>query len=308
MKVYVVVVTYNGLHWINKCIESLFNSDISLHMLIIDNASTDGTSERIKTLFPEMDLIESKENLGFGKANNIGLIRAKEDDADYVFLLNQDAWVEPDTIRTLIEMSQLNPKFGVLSPLHMKGDGTGLDIAFSHYVSPGNCSELLSDFVVGRVSNVYETKFVNAAAWLLTKNCIDIVGGFDPIFPHYGEDVDYINRCLFHGFSVAIVPKVKIYHDRVYTPASKHEMDVKKVFVYNLTVLKAYPASFIFNFVLFLISQVNLFTCLLVLRDFAKIRVRLSALFMTLCKTSVIWKSKKFFLAKRSDILLKPDY
>ena len=143
------------------------------------------------------------------------MIKALENKADYIFLLNQDAWVEPNTIEKLIKVSQLKPEFGILSPLHMNGNGSTLDLNFSYYISPGGCPNLISDIITKNINAIYETRFVNAAAWLLTNKCVTKVGGFDPIFSHYGEDDDYLNRTLFHGLKIGIVPHARIYHDRI---------------------------------------------------------------------------------------------
>lgn len=307
MKVYVIVVTYNGNRWIEKCFDSLTNSSIPLKVLAIDNASSDNTPEKIKAGYPAVELIETGENLGFGKANNIGLLQAKKNNADYVFLLNQDAWIETDTIEKLINISQKKPEFGILSPMHMNGEGLALDISFSHYISPAACPNLFSDIFTSNTNDIYEANFVNAAAWLLTRKCIDVVGGFDPIFPHYGEDVDYVNRCLFHGFKLGISPKTRICHDRNYKPAATHETDINRLFVYNLSVLKSYPGSFRFNFVKFMSDQLCLFTNLLVFRDFSKIKARSKALLITLSKIRYIKKSKEIYSKQGAQIFLSED-
>ncbi len=216
MNVSSVIVTYNGIQWIEKCIESLLKSSIKLDIIIIDNGSTDGTQSIIKR-YSEIVFIQSKENLGFGKANNIGIKKAQELGANYVFLLNQDACVETNTIERLIKISNKNPIFGIISPIHLNGKGNALDIRFSTYISPSinhpNYS-FLSDLYLSNIKDYYEVDFVNAAAWLLTKNCIDKVGYFDPIFYHYGEDENYCHRVKFHKFKIAICPDSIIYHDR----------------------------------------------------------------------------------------------
>lgn len=304
MKTYVIVVTYNGAHWVEKCFASLANSNIPLTVLAIDNASSDGTPEQIKKQFPHVELIETGANLGFGKANNIGLIKAMENNADYVFLLNQDAWIEPDTIEKLIEVSQDRPEFGILSPLHMNGSGTALDTNFAYWISPaGGCQNLLSDVITKNLDTVYDAKYVNAAAWLLSKQCLAKVGGFDPIFPHYGEDDDYLNRTLYHGLKIGVVPQVRIYHDRVCKPCNQFELDQKRLFIGNLVRLKTYPNSFKFNLVMLIKEQLDLLTSLLLLREMAKFKARLQAFVKTLFMLNRIKKAKDYFAATGTTIL-----
>ena len=105
------------------------------------NASGDGTVEYIKENYPEIMLIESKENLGFGKGNNLAMRYALDHGCDYVFLLNQDAWLdENDTIEKLVEVAQRHPEYGILSPMHMNINGTGLVM---HEFCRQSCNEKL---------------------------------------------------------------------------------------------------------------------------------------------------------------------
>ncbi|HOT65137.1 MAG TPA: glycosyltransferase, partial [Dysgonamonadaceae bacterium] len=94
----VIIVSYNFETWIDRCIPSIQASTLPATILVVDNASQDRTYEIIRNRYPEVVLIENKENLGFGKANNIGMRYALEKGFDYVFLLNQDAWLEPNAL------------------------------------------------------------------------------------------------------------------------------------------------------------------------------------------------------------------
>jgi GT2 family glycosyltransferase len=215
MNIFVVIVTYNGSQWLNRCLSSLFNSSIPVQVIVVDNNSTDD-SLKIVGQFPEVKTFISKENLGFGRANNSGIQYALEQGADYVFLLNQDAWVKHNTIEDLVDASLSHPEYYVLSPMHLEGTETKLDLYFQHYISPQNCSNLLSDLAVmpRKLKEVYETRFVNAALWLMPRKCLIEVGGFDPIFAHYGEDNDLVKRIKYHGYKTGICPALFGVHDR----------------------------------------------------------------------------------------------
>lgn len=214
-KVFVIIVTYNGKQWYDNCLGSLRRSDVPLQIIVVDNASTDDTVSYIKEHFPEVYLIESKINLGFGQGNNKGMKYALDNGADYVFLLNQDAWIEPDTIGTLITVHKKQPVYGILSPMHLNADKTAIEKGLIVYLSTTRHTpnELLSDMYLGFKKGIYDTNYVNAAAWLLPRRTLDVVGGFDPLFFHYAEDDNYLARVLYHGFKVGIVPKVTICHD-----------------------------------------------------------------------------------------------
>jgi GT2 family glycosyltransferase len=105
-KIFVIIVTYKGHLWYERCFKSLRDSELPVQIIVIDNASNDGTVEYIRAHFPDIHLIESKENLGFGRANNLGMRYALDNGADYVFLLNQDAWIEPNTIGELVRIAE----------------------------------------------------------------------------------------------------------------------------------------------------------------------------------------------------------
>lgn len=214
-EIVVVVVTYNGLVWIDRCLGSVADPTGRIHTVVIDNGSSDGTVEAISKRYPKVELVRTNKNLGFGQANNLGIRIALDRGSSYAFLLNQDAWLTPGTLDQLVTTSRSYPGFGILSPIHLNGKGDGLDLDFSKYIVPSRCPGLYSDLVVGRTrSSPYPLPFVNAAAWLITRECFTAVGGFSPSFFHYGEDDNYIQRVLFHGFSVGIVAGTFVHHDR----------------------------------------------------------------------------------------------
>ncbi len=213
--VFAIIVTFNGLKWIDNCFGSLTNSSLPIKIIAIDNASTDSTPEYIRKHYPEVDLIENEKNLGFGQANNIGIRKAYDAGADYVFLLNQDAWVEKDTIEKLVAVAEKNPEFGIVSPMHLNGKGDALDFNFSNWIGPNYCNGFYSDLFLGKLEDrIYKTDYVNAAAWLLNPKCIETVGGFNPLFFVYGEDDNYLQRTHYHKLKVGVYPSARIFHDR----------------------------------------------------------------------------------------------
>jgi GT2 family glycosyltransferase len=214
-------VTYNGSKWVTPCFSSLRKSTVPLHTIVIDNGSKDDTLARIAAEYPEVEAINTGQNLGFGKANNIGMELAYQRGADYVFLLNQDAWIDPDAVEKLVDACQRHPDHGIISPMHLNGAGDGLDYGFSNYIGPNKCRGLYSDIFLGRVKDVYDVGFVNAAAWMLTRACLERVGGFSPSFFHYGEDGNYTQRLQFHKLKLGVLPAARIYHDREQRPPSK---------------------------------------------------------------------------------------
>ncbi|UAB81227.1 glycosyltransferase family 2 protein [Marixanthomonas sp. SCSIO 43207] len=207
----IIIVTYNGMPWIAKCLASC----VGYKIYIVDNASIDGTPAYIQKHFNSATLIKSNKNLGFGKANNIGITRALKEGFKNVFLLNQDAYIVGNSILTLEKTHNSNTEFGILSPIHLNGLGTKLDKRFAKLVAYDKNKNFYSDYVLNnQKSAIYEIPFVNAAGWYVSGDCLKNVGGFDPLFFHYGEDDNYCQRVRFHNYKIGVVPGTFIKHDR----------------------------------------------------------------------------------------------
>ena len=177
-------------------------------MLVIDNGSTDGTLPLIRTDFPRTRIIETGENLGFGAANNRGLRIAHDECYDFAYLLNQDAWLEKDTLEKLVAAHK--PDWGVLSPMQLDARGRR-DRRFDK-----KCGKYVDAALGGYHSDklVVEVPFVMAAHWLVSREAIATVGGFSPAFRQYGEDDNWLNRLHFHKMLCGVVPAAKAVHDR----------------------------------------------------------------------------------------------
>ncbi|WP_157960828.1 glycosyltransferase [Nubsella zeaxanthinifaciens] len=293
-KVLSIIVTYNALRndWINLCLSSLGKSEEPTDIIVVDNASTDNTVDYIKSHFPVVDVHQSKTNLGFGSANNIALKKCLERDYDFAFLLNQDAWIDKSTIKLLVSVSLAEPNFGVISPIHLNGDGSKLDKNFSNCLTPQKCKGFLDDVYFNRVKdNIYEAETSNAAAWLITKECIKNVGGFSPTFFHYAEDDNYLTRVKFHSFKHGIFAKAVIYHDREDRKVSltlKNEIDGeirKMLLLFSDPNLKK-------KYALFSISLIKEILRYFLIGDFRNVNVRYKLLTYLFNKRNNIIRNK----------------
>lgn len=206
-----IVVTYNAGPWIRHCITSTQESTYPLDCIVIDNGSTDGTIDILKNEYPNVPRLISKENLGFGAGNNIGLRKALAEQYDYVFLLNQDAWLQRETLETLIQFHQSHPEYGILSPIHLDRDRANMDPKFGNALSLKS-SEFRNDTLFQRLKPCYQINFVNAALWLIPRETLLKVGGFNDFYFMYGEDGDYCARCLSQGMKIGVVTDAFAHH------------------------------------------------------------------------------------------------
>lgn len=214
MKIYVIIVTYNAMRreWIDRCLQSLEASTVPVEAIVVDNLSTDGTREYVPTKYPNVIWFPQEKNLGFGQANNVGLRYALDHGADYVMLLNQDASIAPDTIQVLIHA--IGNRNILLSPIQLNGDGTRIDHMFNMTLHNADNSLLDDLLITTHTEDIYPTGPFAAACWFMPSAIIREIGGFCPLFFHYGEDDDYQFRMQYHGYRNYVTPKAFIYHDR----------------------------------------------------------------------------------------------
>lgn len=239
---FAVIVTWNGADCITKCLQSLRDTDITMQIVVVDNASTDHTVRTVQTTCRDAIIFQLSQNLGFGKANNIGIKYAYDHGAEHVLLINQDAYVDEFTLRALVDLQKANPEFAILSPLHRDATGYYLDRRFSMHITEGaSIRELLSDALLRKeTADIYSVDFINAAVWLLSRECITRVGLFNPAFDHYGEDKEYADRVRYKGFCIGLAPAYHAYHERTqeigreYSTAAQYLMMVKSTVNYRI--------------------------------------------------------------------------
>lgn len=254
-KLLTIIVTYNAMRWVDRCLGSVRSATVPSDMFIVDNGSTDGTREYIAEYYPEVVLIRSEVNLMFGRANNLGFEYALKNGYDYVYLLNQDAWVAPDAFEKLIAGAVLHNEYGILSPVQLSSDWKTYEYFFNWLVVnklPGK----ESDIETAGDSDVLSVRMVQAAHWLLTRRCIEMIGGFSPSFPHYGEDDNYCQRVLFHGLNIGIVPMAKAVHDATNAPLVTNKQKRYRHFItFVIALSDVMDSQPLHNLLLFLLRR-----------------------------------------------------
>ena len=222
MKILVIVVTFNGMKWLERCLGSVRASVVPADLYVWDNGSTDGSADWVQEHFPEAKLVRSVDNLGFAEANNMGMRYALDKGYDYVYLLNQDAWFEPSTLGTLVSASEAHPDYAVVSPLQMTDGFKALDKQFETILRSAG-----SDTV----------KRVMAAHWLVSRKALETIGLFSALFPIYGNDDNWCDRARYHGFKIGIVSGARAVHDRAYRQEPEEKIIYRNYYMGSLVRL-----------------------------------------------------------------------
>ncbi|GGO20000.1 glycosyltransferase family 2 protein [Deinococcus humi] len=203
----IIMLNWNGWEYTIECLRSLERITYKNYKIVlIDNASTDSSIERIKSLFPNLEIIKSSSNLGFGGGNNIGIRRSIEDNSDYVWLLNNDTTVCTDALTKLVEMAESDPKIGAVGSLIVDSD-------FPYGVQAWGGGKV--SFIFGRAWHLKKPDnidYLTAASVLIRTSIVETLEGFDSGFFMYWEDVDLSIRIRKLGFSLAVADLSRVYH------------------------------------------------------------------------------------------------
>ena len=226
MKLCVVIVNYNVKYFIEQTLRSVFESRVNFdfEVYVVDNSSQDGSQEMIKSKFPQVSLIESQENLGFSKGNNLALRKTK---AEYRLLLNPDTILAEDTLQVCVDYMDKNGEVGGLGVRMIDGGGRflpeskrGLPTPFVAFCKAFGLSRLFphsptfNRYHLGHVGEfeTSEVDVLSGAFMLMRGSVLDEVGLLDEDFFMYGEDIDLSYRIQKAGYKNVYLPTTTIVH------------------------------------------------------------------------------------------------
>ncbi|MFH1736022.1 MAG: glycosyltransferase family 2 protein [bacterium] len=215
-KVAVIVVNWNRRDDTLDCLSSI--SEITYHqfrVILVDNASKDGSSDAVRSKFPEVKLIQADKNLRFAGGNNLGLRDVLDHGDEFCLLLNNDTTVEPDFLDKLIETAQSDQRIGLVGPkilYHSRPDviwfaGGVLKPAWGYVRHFGLRQQDRGDFDLRR-----GVSFLTGCCLLIRRKLIEEIGLLDEDFYLYSEDADYCLRAVKAGYKLIYEPKARIYH------------------------------------------------------------------------------------------------
>jgi|GEM_PF-842769 len=211
VNIIVIILTTNERKWIAKCLQSVLAAGVDGRcVLVVDNASTDGTPEIVRQQFPQVRLKINDRNLGFAAGNNVGIKLALDGGAEFVMVLNPDTTVAPDCFERLEEAVKEDP-LSVLAPLQLRYDGGGIDPAMRKGLLV-EAGEFVDDLYRGQRRKAYPLKEAYFGAVLFNRKVFETVGLFDECFFLYGEDGDFCRRMRCAGFGISLVPGAIVYH------------------------------------------------------------------------------------------------
>lgn len=221
MKVSVIIPNYNGKHFIKGCVESLQKQTFQdFEIIIVDNASSDGSVEYIREQYPFVRLIEMETNTGFDGAVNAGIYASK---APYVFLLNNDTECESTCIEELYHGIKKSKKiFSVASCMIQFHNKELIDSAGDLYTVVGWAFNRGNGKPVKQYEKQERIFTACAGAAMYRKSIFEEIGYFDEKFFAYREDIDIGYRARIHGYYNVYCPEAKVYHLGSGTSGSKH--------------------------------------------------------------------------------------
>lgn len=231
--VYGIVLNWNGKQDTLECLISLRQSNcFGCHIILVDNGSIDGTVDAVRAQFPDVHIILGQSNLGFAEGNNIGIRYALENDAEYVFLLNNDTTIKPLTLMRLIEVAERDPQIGILCPTIVSYvDRTKSYVGARIYWQSGTVSDIEQS--PERLPGVLDTDYAPGCAFLIKTSVIRQIGLLDPYFFAYFEDVDWSLRCRRAGYRVVVVPQATVYHKGTMDQAGRKSPEAEFYFRRN---------------------------------------------------------------------------
>ncbi len=215
-QVAVVIVSYNTHDALRDCLLSLKEITYpDFFTIVIDNDSSDGSADMVRTEFPAIELLAESENHGFAKGNNIGINRALETGADYFCLLNPDTKVTPGFLEPLVEACESDESVWLAGPKVMVAGESNRVHSAGGYVHPVSCfghhygynEPDRTEFSKSR-----DCSFITACCWLLSKSAIEKAGKFHEPFFLYFEDTDLCARIIKAGGKIRYVPESVIKH------------------------------------------------------------------------------------------------
>lgn len=212
----IIIVSWNAKQLLLNCLESIRSTaaGVSCEVIVVDNASSDGSPEAVRSQHPWVRLIETGANLGFAKGNNVGI---REGLGRHYALINSDVILKPGCLQKLTSFMDQHPEVGLVGPRLFNGDGTfQASCRFqprlgNHFARAVFLNTSLADPVYWE-SKTAEVEVLAGAFWVARREAVTQVGPLDEAFFFYGEDIDWCHRFRAAGWKVCFHPEAEAIH------------------------------------------------------------------------------------------------
>ncbi len=200
------------------CLASLGKSTYeNHHIIVLDNASTDGSVPAIRQLFPAVEIIELQENLGYAGNNNVGIRAAVAQNADWVFVLNEDTILAPDCLEKLVAVGENSPQVGIVGPMvYHHNEPTVIQSAggtLNRFWEGAHIAQNNPD--TGQFPAPHRVDWISGCAILVRRAVIEQVGMIDERFFYYWEETEWCVHATEAGWQIWNVPAAKLWHKGV---------------------------------------------------------------------------------------------
>ena len=222
-KVVTVILNTNRRTDTLACLESLAASDLDTdgdlvhEIIVLDNASTDGSVEAIQAGFPDVQILPLSENLGYAGNNNVGIRAALEQGADWVFVLNEDTLLDPHCLRRMVRHGESNAEIGIVGPMvyHLNPPGLIQTAGgmFGQNLLPYHSGQ--NELDRGQFPVPRQVDWVSGCSILVRREVVEQVGMLDERFFYYWEETEWCLRAGKAGWKVVNVPQAKLWHKGV---------------------------------------------------------------------------------------------
>jgi GT2 family glycosyltransferase len=222
------VLNYNSLRWIEACVDALLSTRYyNYRIVVVDNDSSDGSVDLLRSRYPQILVIANQRNLGFSEGNNVGIQEALANGADYVVLLNPDTKVEPDWLQSLISVGEGERGVGILGAVQQEYDSEEFNSWTKTAMRP-----YLEELKRPKEARGWiPVEWVEGACFAVKRGVFETVGLLDPIYFAFYEEIDFCRRAAVAGYEIALVPRSRIRHYRggswEANPAIKRERDYR---------------------------------------------------------------------------------
>ena len=213
-RVSIIIPNYNGQKYLGDCLDSLHRLDFPRDMyeiIVVDNASSDGSREFIAATYPDVVLVKAEKNLGFASGCNLGI---KHSSGEYIVLLNNDTVVDSNWLRELVAVADTDPEIAIVgSKLLFKHDPSLIQNAMSYLTDRGDGGDMATyQPDEGQYDTIREGMAVCGASMLIKRTLIEDIGALDDDFFAYYEDMDLCYRTRLYGKKIVFAPKSVVYH------------------------------------------------------------------------------------------------